>query len=364
MNATQNNDQLKMSGVDDFEVRNCTFTNGAEGGSGIDMVGCHHGVFTGNTFESQGSNSIQAKGGTQHILIERNLFRDGGQRSVNLGGSTGLEYFRPIDATFEAADLQVYSNVFIRSYAPIAYVGCTRVEVVNNTIYDAENWVVRILQETVDETRFISCGDNVFRNNIVYLGSGISTECNVGPNTRPETFVFSNNLWYNYDDQFYSGPNLPVTDQDCIVGQDPLFADGPNGDFSIPESSPAAGTGYAVTDPSHDYLRNAFASPRSIGAFEPATASAGGAEERRGGAPFDMRVIGGGRTAAVELAWPGTSILRAALRTLDGRAVVERTWTQGESRARLPLRNGAAGARVLSVATDGGGVLHRTLVNR
>ena len=39
MSASGNNDLLKLSGLDDFEILNCTFLNGAAGGSGIDMVG-------------------------------------------------------------------------------------------------------------------------------------------------------------------------------------------------------------------------------------------------------------------------------------------------------------------------------------
>ncbi|HMU05070.1 MAG TPA: hypothetical protein PJ990_15660, partial [Saprospiraceae bacterium] len=43
MGAQGNNDFLKMSGVDQFLVSGCSFKNGADGGSGIDMVGCHYG---------------------------------------------------------------------------------------------------------------------------------------------------------------------------------------------------------------------------------------------------------------------------------------------------------------------------------
>ena len=43
-----NHDALKMSGVDHFTVRKCHFE--AWGGSGIDMVGCHHGVVEDCTF--------------------------------------------------------------------------------------------------------------------------------------------------------------------------------------------------------------------------------------------------------------------------------------------------------------------------
>ncbi len=66
-----NYDALKMSGVDHFRVRNCRFEGW--GGSGIDMVGCHHGVvedcvFVGREGFSQ-SNAIQLKGGTEDVLV-------------------------------------------------------------------------------------------------------------------------------------------------------------------------------------------------------------------------------------------------------------------------------------------------------
>jgi hypothetical protein len=268
INATGNNDLLKLSGLDNFELRSCVFVNGAAGGSGADMVGCHNGVFKNCHFENMGSNAIQAKGGTQHILMEGNFFKNCGQRAVNLGGSTGLAFFRPIDAPFEAADLQVYSNVFIGSTAPIAYVGCVRVQVINNTIYNPGNWVIRILQETVDTARFAKCGDNTFRNNIIYRGSGLSTDCNVGSNTDPKSFHFSNNLWYHYQNSSWTGPNLPVVDSNNIIGSNPLFKNIPNEDFSIGMSSPAAAKGYTLVNPVYDRAGNAFAPKRSIGAYE------------------------------------------------------------------------------------------------
>jgi hypothetical protein len=268
ISASGNNDLLKLSGLDDFEIKDCTFLNGAAGGSGIDMVGCHRGTIEGNYFENLGSNCIQAKGGTQYIRIQGNFFKNGGQRSLNLGGSTGLEFFRPLDAPFEAADIQVYSNIISGSWAAVAFVGSVRVDVVNNTIYQPENWVIRILQETVDPDRFLECGDNSFRNNIVFIGNGLSTETNIGPNTRPETFVFSNNLWFNADDLSWPGPSIPVAEADAIVGEDPMFSAAWNGDFLIPINSPAAGAGYPVSEPVLDFYEMGFAMPRSIGAIE------------------------------------------------------------------------------------------------
>lgn len=271
MNATGNNDFLKLSGLDDFVVSQCLFERGSAGGSGIDMVGCHNGVIASNTFRSLGSNAIQAKGATRFILIRANMFIDAGQRAVNLGGSTGLQFFRPMDATFEAADLQVYSNVFIRSVTPIAYVGCVRVDVANNTIIHPERWVFRVLQETVDPTRFEPCGNNLFRNNIIVFRSTISTHVNIGGNTAPESFTISNNLWYNADDPSRSRPSLGVmTETNSIYGQDPLLVNVIN-DQHLQAYSPAIGKGLVINDSLTDFDNVSYATPPSIGAYEGAS---------------------------------------------------------------------------------------------
>ena len=268
MNANGNNDLLKLSGLNDFTVENCSFLNGADGGSGIDMVGCHQGRFIKNRFENMGSNCIQVKGGSQYITITQNTFIDGGNRSLNLGGSTGLEYFRPHDAPFEAADIDVYSNIFIRSWAPIAFVGSTRVRVFNNTFYKPENWVFRILQETVDTSRFIACGDNEFSNNIIYFGNNLHRIVNIGPNTRPESFIFVNNLWYNFDNPDFDNPGLPVEETNPVIQKNPLFENIDEYNFDLTSSSPAIGKGKSVLAPELDFKDRYFKDTCSIGAFE------------------------------------------------------------------------------------------------
>jgi hypothetical protein len=262
MDATGNNDELKMSGIDDFIVRNCKFSNGSAGGSLIDMVGCHRGEFIGNTFQNAGSNCIQAKGGTSEILIHRNRFLQGGQRAINIGGSTGLQFFRPLDAKYEAKNIWVYSNFFEGSVAPIAYVGAVDCKVVNNTIIRPERWAIRILQETIED--FLPCGNNSFINNIVVFNS-MQPAINIGGNTAPETFTFSNNLWYNPDNANWSGPNTPVNEPGRILNQDPQFI---SLEYTIPPFSPAAGAGLAVEEPEYDLHGWRFMSPRSIGALE------------------------------------------------------------------------------------------------
>ena len=281
MDAAGNNDMLKLSGLDDFEITHCSFTRGADGGSGIDMVGCHSGRIVDNVFTSLGSNAIQAKGGTQFIAILRNTFTHAGQRAVNLGGSTGLQFFRPIDAPYEAADLFVGANIFRGSVAPIAYVGCARVAVINNTIIDPERWVFRILQETVDPSRFVPCGDNIFANNLVIHTNAISTQVNIGANTDPESFTLQNNLWYNSSDPSRSQWSNPqLTQTTSLYGLDPQLSQ----QLQPSPTSPCKAQGAILSQwlpLTHDRYEQPYGVPPSIGAVEISQPTSVGRSEQK-----------------------------------------------------------------------------------
>ncbi|WP_343701230.1 right-handed parallel beta-helix repeat-containing protein [Chitinophaga sp.] len=268
MAATGNNDLLKLSGADDVTIQQCTFLNGSPGGSGIDMVGCHNSLILQCRFENMGANAVQMKGGSSHIRVEACLFKNAGSRAINLGGSTGLAFFRPANAAWEAADLQVYSNVFIGSEVSVAFVGCTRSEVVNNTICNPGRWVIRILQENKDTARFGKCGNNTFRNNMVAVDNQLRTACSIGPGTAPESFTFSNNLWYHAGNDRWAGPQLPAPDKDALTGKDPLFNNINKEDFSIAPNSPAALAGLPLSQPEKDHAGRQFRRQRAIGAFE------------------------------------------------------------------------------------------------
>jgi hypothetical protein len=269
-----NQDCLKLSGVDDFFVLDSEFL-GCSAGSAIDHVGCHHGLVARNTFRELGGNGVQSKGGSDDIEITRNLFVNAGERAVNMGGSTGFEFFRGAlsvsGINFEARNVRVVANVFHGGVSPIAFVGCVGCLAANNTLYNPEHWVVRILQETVStsEYAFAPAGDGRFVNNVVYYAlADLSTHVNVGADTAPETFEFSNNLWYASDAPADSEPaSLPVAESDGVYGVDPAFADASADDFGIAPESPAAGAGTAV-EVSADFTGNCYAAPPSIGARE------------------------------------------------------------------------------------------------
>lgn len=260
---TGNNDLLKLSGLDTFLIESCTFTGGADGGSGADMVGCHSGTFLNNYFGNMGSNAIQCKGGTSEILIERNMFVDAGRRGINLGGSTGLDFFRPQGANYEARNLKVYSNIFIGSEAALAYVVSENVEVINNTIIRPDKWVFRILQEQQNFDAFIQTQNNSFINNIVLVDEKISfnSSINIGANTLPQTFDLSNNIWHHLGDDSWR-PNLPV-DSDTEIYLDPLL------EYINPKiDSPVQSAGKIIREPKYDFYGNKFNYNRSIGAVE------------------------------------------------------------------------------------------------
>lgn len=268
-----NQDCLKMSGVNDFWVLDSTFTNCSSGGSGIDMVGCHRGLIAGNTFTDMGSNAVQGKGGTDDVEIRHNRIKNGGQRAINLGGSTGFQFFRPPLSTsapnFEARNIRVVANLIEGSMAPIAFVGCVSCVAAQNTIVNPTNWIIRILQETNSGSgyTFEPAKDGVFENNLVYFArGGLSTYVNVGANTDAPSFTFRTNLWYAHDNAAQSQPtNLPAAESGGIYGQDPGVA---APDFVTSAGSPAVGQG---THPAHapgDLLGKCWKNPPSIGAYE------------------------------------------------------------------------------------------------
>jgi len=270
-----NQDCLKLSGIDDYFVLDSEFV-GCSGGSAIDHVGCHRGIVARNLFSQLGGNGVQSKGGSQDIEITQNRFVSAGERAVNIGGSTGFEFFRPglsiSGVNFEARDIRVVANVFLRGVSPIAFVGCVDCVAAGNTIVLPEHWVVRILQETVStaEYAFLPASEGRFFDNIVYYSlADLSTTVNVGPDTAADTFEFSNNLWYAVDGRDASEPtDLPVPETAGVYGEDPGFADTAGGDFAIGAASPAAGAGLADAVIVGDVTGRCYGTPPSIGAHE------------------------------------------------------------------------------------------------
>jgi hypothetical protein len=246
-----NHDGIKLSGVDDFRVEGCLIERWGDGGSAIDMAGCHRGTVTGCTFrnsEQGGASGIQVKGGSSAVAIQACRFEHAGRRAVNLGGNTDLGSFRPAPLGYEARDIMVEDCIFLGAESPINFIGVDGAGVRHNTIYRPLRFAVRILQETTGPG-FVPCRKGRFTDNvIVFRGDELSTLINVGAGTAPETFVLARNAWYRLDDPAHSRPSLPIPETDGIYGQDPRFQDAEHGDLRLQPGSPVgrAGAGAAL----------------------------------------------------------------------------------------------------------------------
>ena len=242
-----NRDGIKLSGLDDFRIEDCTVERWGASGSAIDMVGCHDGVIAGCTFRHPGAdqaNGVQTKGGSRAIVIRRCRFDDAGGRAVNIGGSTGLPYFRPGPQGYEAKDITVEDCTISGSMAPIAFVGVDGAVVRHNTIYRPARWGIRILQETQGPD-FVPCRNGRFENNIMAFRSDeLRTLVNVGGSTAPETFTFKGNIWHCLDRPAATGDlvRLPVREEGATYGVNPEFVGPEEGDFTV-RSSVAARAG-------------------------------------------------------------------------------------------------------------------------
>lgn len=238
-----NRDGVKLSGINEFLVQDCTVLRWGDGGSAMDLVGCHDGRIEDCDFEhadAPQANGVQTKGGSHNVVIRRCRFKNAGGRALNVGGSTGLPYFRPADAQYEGAGITIEDCTIVGSLAAAAFVGVDGANFQYNTIYQPTRWILRILQENTDP-RFVACRNvRCRRNLIVFEAEAISTTINVGPDTRPETFAFSENAWYCSDRpaQTRSLIRLPADETDGVYGQAPQFVAPADGEFRQETSSP------------------------------------------------------------------------------------------------------------------------------
>ena len=218
-----NHDGIKCSGLDKLTIHDCTITGW--GGQGIDFVGCHHALITGCRFRGKegftASAGIQLKGGTSDVIVEKCRFTNAGERPINLGGSTGLPYFRPPDAKHEATRLIVRGNTIEGSLCAAAFVGVDGAEFSDNTILFPTKWIFRILQETREPDFVPSRNVSIKSNRIIFRRSQVQTEINISDGTAPETFRFEGNAWFAEDRPPASKPKLPSEEVGGRLGVDP-----------------------------------------------------------------------------------------------------------------------------------------------
>ena len=222
---------------------------------------------------------MQCKGGSDDIEIRWNRLVDAGARGVNMGGSTGFQYFRPPlsknGISFEARDIRVIANVIEGSQASLAFVGCLDCVAAHNTLIEPGKWLLRILQETKSQQgyTFAPASNGLWVNNLAWFQRAkVKVDVNIGPDTEANTFVFSNNLWYAHDKPSASKPKLPSAESGGVAGDNPAFINGKTG-YEIGANSPAAGTGkvhgdWMIKGGLHgDFAGQCYDTPPSIGAL-------------------------------------------------------------------------------------------------
>ena len=224
-----NRDGIKLSGVTDFVIEDSTIERWGSDGSAIDMVGCHRGIIRNSVFRHTPGmpvgNGVQAKGGSAEITITGNRFEDAAARAVQLGGETGLQFFRPQPpGPAEVRDVVVERNVFVGGETAIAFVSSSGGTFRSNTIYLPSKYLLRILQEQ-DDAGFARARDGSFTDNVVYWMGDRSV--NIGANTEAATFTFARNWWYRADNPDQSRPELPAAETGGTYGADPAFVDPP-----------------------------------------------------------------------------------------------------------------------------------------
>ncbi|MCC7389276.1 MAG: right-handed parallel beta-helix repeat-containing protein [Phycisphaerales bacterium] len=198
-----NFDGIKLSGLRGVRLEECVVEGW--GGSAVDMVGCHEVrvdrcTFRGMEGYSQ-SSGVQIKGGSRAVNVRGCRFEDAGMRAVNLGGSTGLEFFRPPvleDAEpatrWEAEDVVVRDCVFVGGECAVAIVGARGGEIADCTIVGPERWPFRLLQETRDPRFAPARGATV--TGCLIVAASLRTPVNVGDATEPGSWDWGPNLWW------------------------------------------------------------------------------------------------------------------------------------------------------------------------
>ncbi len=266
-----NVDCLKMSGVDQFYIDQSEFSN-CNAGETIDMVGCHNGIVTRSYFHDTPAHGLQTKGGSSDILIHGNVFRAIAGHSLQMGGSTGDPYVRPLNAPYEGERIRAVANLVLQAgQASFNFQACNECVALHNTVVGPGRYLIRILGGGRDTGPIIRSRNGHVVNNIIQgqVTAGI-VNVDSGGNAEPGTFQFANNLWYQINYNGNPGGGVPA-ETGAIIGQDPQFVNLAGGEYGIQPTSPAVNRG-RITDPSWspnvDRARTGRGNAPDIGAYE------------------------------------------------------------------------------------------------
>lgn len=223
-----NIDGIKLSGLSEFQIDNVHVIDWGDGGSAVDMVGCHNGIIKNSVFRNTRKNTLTTgvvtKGGSQNIMIRNNHFDlpKGFGRAVKLGGSTspGLFRFAKGESGYEAKNITVESNVVLGGRSAFSYVNIDGGLIRKNIIYKPADWILRILNEA-EVSGLTPTRSGQFLNNIIVFDKQLKTAINIGGDTEASSFSFKQNQWYNTDTPQQSKPILPSPESLGVYGENP-----------------------------------------------------------------------------------------------------------------------------------------------
>jgi hypothetical protein len=216
-----NFDAIKCSGLTGLTIRDCQISGW--GGQAIDLVGCQRVLISGCRMVGKPGFSQhtgpQFKGGCEEVTLENCELINAGARPIQAGGSTGMAYFRPPGAKFEARRIIVRNNRIEGGQCACAFTGVDGAEFSGNTIKRPTKWIFRILAETTGEGFAPTRNVRITGNTIVFRYDQVASALNIGPDTAPQTFVFADNIWFAEDRPEASRPQLPVSETGGIYGR-------------------------------------------------------------------------------------------------------------------------------------------------
>ncbi len=189
-----NADGVKFASSNNILMYNTTVEEWGEGGSAVDAMNNHNSLFMRNTITYPSApigvagNGFQSKGSYAYESgFYKNRFEDGSARAQKLGGWGG-------SSGWEAYDMVVMGNTYHLGEAAVSFESSTNCTFAYNTVVDPEKWVMRILQGGGYETAFNHFDRNLVKYGPFLLWGGIQ---NISANTRPETFTYDENYWYD-----------------------------------------------------------------------------------------------------------------------------------------------------------------------
>lgn len=192
----QNGSGLKLAGVDEFSVRECTFSSWSQ--TGLDLVGCHRGLIENCRFDTSRGvyHGIQIKGGSSDILVRGCRFEGPAERWINIGGGTDADLFRPHDADYEAARVNVESNSIYGGQSAIAFDAAIDSAARMNILAEQQQFVFRILNSARSRAGFRGCRDGIIERNLVsYRSDRIEGVFNLGYGAAWSSFRLAGNVW-------------------------------------------------------------------------------------------------------------------------------------------------------------------------